>query len=237
MSYRALPLLFPTYHSFEHNFVARAGTPSWPYPVSLCLGWCSGESFYSVRPRAKDKCHHRCILPEQWWDPTPAQGSVQGAQSFVPWGLYGDEQGHALQMELLVRTRRWVRHGSGAKTGLRYPYSDLNKLHPTASSSVWICLAVEMSFVVHPTIHARSLGMWCSSLPSHASKISSRESQDLEGDHTYSSRSLHSCLWGSSPATPRGTRIPAETSQLMERTWFTLARGSSLPTEHTGTVG
>lgn len=237
MSYRALPLLFPTYHSFEHNFVARAGTPSWPYPVSLCLGWCSGVSFYSVRPRAKDKCHHRCILPEQWWDPTPAQGSVQGAQSFVPWGLYGDEQGHALQMELLVRTRRWVRHGSGAKTGLRYPYSDLNKLHPTTSSSVWICLAVEMSFVVHPTIHARSLGMWCSSLPSHASKISSRESQDLEGDHTYSSRSLHSCLWGSSPATPRGTRIPAETSQLMERTWFTLARGSSLPTEHTGTVG
>lgn len=45
-------------------------------------------------------------------------------------------------------------------------------------------MTVQMSFVVQPTIHTSSLGVWCTSLPSHAFKISSRESQDLGGDHT-----------------------------------------------------
>lgn len=201
MWYQALQLLFPISRSFEHIFVAWVGTPSWPYPVPLCLGWCSSLSFCSPSFCAKDKCHHHSNGTH------PEQLPVQSDHSSLSWGLHGDEQGHALQMELLVRAHRWVRHESGAKTGLGYPYCDLNKLHLTTSPSVWICMAVQMSFVVHPTIHTSSLGMWCDCLPSHASKVFSRESHDLRRDHSHSSRSLLSCLWVSSPAVPWGTRI------------------------------
>lgn len=76
-----------------------------------------------------------------------------------------------------------------------YPYFDFNKLHSTTSSSVWIHMAEQMSFAVHPAIHTSCLGMWCSSLPFYASKISSRESQGLGGDYSHSSRSLLSCQW------------------------------------------
>lgn len=137
MWYQALQLLFPVSHTFEQVFVAWVGTPSWPYPVSLCLGWCSSLSFYSLIFCAKDKCHLHSNGTH------PEQVSMQSDHSSVSWGLYGGEQGHALQMELLVRAHRWVRHESGeAKTGLMYPYCDLNKLHLTTSPSVWIYMAL-----------------------------------------------------------------------------------------------
>lgn len=110
---------------------------------------------------------------------SPPQVSMQGAHSSMSWGLYGDLQGHTLQMELLMRGHRLIRHESGAKTCLRYLYSDLKE--PTNSSLVRIHM--DMIFVVHHTIHTSSLGVWCSSFPPHASKISFRESQDLGGDH------------------------------------------------------
>ena len=116
----------------------------------------------------------------------------------VSWRLYGDEQGHALQMSLLVRAHRRVRHGSGAKEGLRQSYSGLNKLHPTTSSSVWIYMAVQKSSVLHPSVHTSSLRVCCGFLPSHASKLSSRKSQDLGGHHTLPPR-LFSAACGDLP--------------------------------------
>lgn len=76
---------------------------------------------------------------------------------------------------------RWMklRPTSGAKTDLRYPCSDLEKLYPTALCWVWIYLAIQMRCVVQPTIHTNSLWVWCSFLPYHASRFFSTESQDI----------------------------------------------------------
>lgn len=113
MWYWAFLLPFPISQSFGHDYVAWVKTTSWPYLVSLCLGQHPGLSFYSVSHCGKDKCHYHCTLPEQQRDPSPVQASVQGACSFLSQGCSGAEQWHALQVQLLVRTCRLVRHKSG----------------------------------------------------------------------------------------------------------------------------
>lgn len=132
-------------------------------------------------------------------DLSPAWVSMQGASSSVSWGLYGDDQGHAVQTELLVRVSRWVKPGSGAKTGLRHPCSDLDKLYPP-SFILWICTATQMRCVVQPTIHTNSLWVWWSFLPYHAPKLPSTE----KSGHARSAKFLLSCLWRSSPSVPWG---------------------------------
>lgn len=131
---------------------------------SVFMPWVMFEFVFLLsKPLCKGQMRCHCFLPEQPWDLSPARVSMQGASSSVSWGLYGDDQGHALQTELLVRVCRWVKPGSGTKTGLRYL-----DLHGNTD---------EVCGIDHNS-HKLSVSV-VSFLPHHASKFSSTESQDI----------------------------------------------------------
>lgn len=56
------------------------------------------------------------------------------------------------------RWSKWVKPRSGAKADLRYPCSNLDKLYHTASSSVWVYVAIQMRCVAVHSSHKLSVG-------------------------------------------------------------------------------